>query len=385
MAHERCGCLRQLCRFPTFAGQRRSAERMSARLKILYIAYPLLPVSEDVAGGAEQVLLTVTREISSQGHDVTVAAADRSSVPGRLLATGPASSRVDDFERKLEHENAIVKHLADEAYDLIHDMSGSFWQRASSISAPLLATLHLPPEFYPADAFRNAPKNIVFSGVSTSQARRFSERLGLEGLEVVTNGIPLERFPFSEVKLDYLLWLGRICEEKAPHVACDIAEQLGIPLILAGQIYPFSYHQQYFESELRAWLDTANIRFIDSPSHAQKIELLRDARALLITSSAEETSSLAAMEAMACGTPGIAFRRGALPEVVQDGVTGFIVDDPEGMSEAVENVGSIIPLACREHVVRCFSAPRVASEYLQLYHDMIQDEVVRTECDTVRT
>jgi len=359
---------------------------MSARLKILYIAYPLLPVSEDVAGGAEQVLLTVTREISLRGHDVTVAAADGSSVPGRLLATGQASSRVDDFERrKLEHENAIVKHLADEAYDLIHDMSGSFWQRASSVSAPLLATLHLPPEFYPADAFRKVPDGLMFNAVSFSQARRFSERLGLEGLEVVTNGIPVERFPFSEAKLDYLLWLGRICEEKAPHVACDIAEQLGIPLILAGQIYPFSYHQQYFESELRARLDTANIRFIDSPSHAQKIELLRDARALLITSSAEETSSLAAMEAMACGTPVTAFRRGALPEVVRDGVTGFIVDDPEGMREAVENVGSIMPLVCHEHMARCFSAPRMASEYLQLYHDMIQDEVVRTECDTVRT
>src|SRR5882724_5260141 len=138
MAHERCGCLRQLCRFPTFAGQRRSAERMSARLKILYIAYPLLPVSEDVAGGAEQVLLTVTREISSRGHDVTVAAADGSTVSGRLLATGQACSRVDDFERrKLEHENAILMHLANQEYDLIHDMSGSFWQRASSVSAPL--------------------------------------------------------------------------------------------------------------------------------------------------------------------------------------------------------------------------------------------------------
>ena len=360
---------------------------MSTRLKILYVAYPLLPLSDDIAGGAEHVLLAVAGEVSSQGHDVTVAAADGSTVPGRLLATGQASSRVDDFERrKLEHENAIIQHLADNEYDLIHDMSGSFWQRAEPMQSPLLATLHLPPEFYPADAFWNAPEDLVFNGVSRSQAQRFSERLGLEGLEVVTNGINVERFPFSEVKLDHLLWLGRICEEKAPHVACEIAEQLGMPLILAGQVYPFSYHRQYFARELRPRLDSKNIQFIDSPSHGQKIELLRSARALLITGTVEETSSLVAMEAMACGTPVIVFRRGALPEVVRHGVTGFIADDLESMCESITRLEAIMPLACREHVVRNFSAARMAGEYLQLYREMVGDErAVPMECDKVMT
>src|SRR5438270_7376843 len=100
---------------------------MSRRLKVLYVAYPLLPLSEDVAGGAEQVLLTVAREIASRGHEVTVAAAEGSSVPGKLFATGKASSQVDDFERRnAEHEAATLKHLADHEFDLVHDMSGSF-------------------------------------------------------------------------------------------------------------------------------------------------------------------------------------------------------------------------------------------------------------------
>src|SRR4051812_39132964 len=122
------------------------------RLKILYVSYPLLPLSEDIAGGAEHVLLTVAGEVASRGHEITIAAADGSKVPGRLLATGPASSKNDDFERRnMEHEAATLEHLAKHEYDLVHDMSGSFWQRAGEVSIPMLATLHLPPEVYPAD------------------------------------------------------------------------------------------------------------------------------------------------------------------------------------------------------------------------------------------
>ena len=343
-------------------------------MKILYVAYPLLPLSDDIAGGAEQVLLSVAREVASLGHEVTIAAAEGSIVPGRLLATGRVTSRVDDFERRSsEHESAILEHLAEHEHDVVHDMSGSFWRRSRSVSTPLLATLHLPPEFYPTEAFRRVPNDLMFNGVSCSQARRFSEVIGVEGLEIVANGISVERFSFTQTKQDYLLWLGRICEEKAPHVAIEIAEGLGVPLILAGQIYPFSYHQQYFDRQVRPRLRSGNMRFINAPNHAKKVELLRNARALLISSTAEETSSLVAMEAMACGTPVVALRRGALPEVIRDGTTGFIVDHASGIREAVEHIDSIMPLACREHVARLFSASRMASDYLRIYEQLLAD------------
>ena len=344
-------------------------------MKILYISYPLLPLSDDIAGGAEQVLLTVAREMSMRGHEVTIAAAAGSVVPGKLLATGYPSSRTDDFERrKIEHEAAILEHLANHEYDLVHDMSGSFWQRASAVPGPMLATLHLPPEYYPAEAFWKVPNDLMFNGVSSSQARRFSEVAGIEGLEVVTNGVSAERFPFSELKQDYLLWLGRICEEKAPHVACDVARHMGMPLVVAGQVYPFSYHQLYFERELAPRLSSGDIKFINPPMRAEKLDLLANARALLITSCADETSSLVAMEAMACGTPVVAFRRGALPEVVKDSVTGFIADNIEGMLESLVNIETILPLVCREHVVRRFSAARMADEYARVYAELTAKE-----------
>jgi glycosyltransferase involved in cell wall biosynthesis len=359
---------------------------MTEKLKILYIAYPLLPLTDDIAGGAEQVLLTVAREISARGHEVTIAAANGSIVPGSLLATGEPSTRNDDFERrKAEHEAAIMDHLANHDYDLVHDMSGSFWQQAGSVATPVLATLHLPPEYYPEGSFWNVPNDLLFNGVSDSQARRFSQVAGIEGLEVVTNGVVAERFPFSDSKQDYLLWLGRICEEKAPHIACDMAAELGMPLVLAGQVYPFSYHQQYFDRELAPRLASGNVRFINPPVRAEKLELLAGARALLITSCAEETSSLVAMEAMACGTPVVALRRGALPEVVRDSVTGFIADNFEGIRESLANIETIMPLACREHVLRRFSASRMANDYLRLYSEMVRDEAGQeaAECDRV--
>ena len=115
------------------------------------------------------------------------------------------------------------------------------------------------------------------------------------------------------------------------------------------------------------------MRFITSPSRVQKLELLSQAQALLITSLAEETSSLVGMEAMACGTPVIAFRKGALPEVVRDSVTGFIADNEEGMRESVMHIDSISPLACRAHVERNYSSRRMAGEYLNLYAEVAKE------------
>ena len=146
-----------------------------------------------------------------------------------------------------------------------------------------------------------------------------------------------------------------------------------MPLVIAGEVYPFSYHQEYFEKKLRPRLSSKNISFMTSVSRAKKLELLSHARALLITSLAEETSSLVGMEAMACGTPVIAFRKGALPEVVRDSVTGFIADNHEGMLESLAHIDAILPLACREHVARHYSSRRMAREYLNLYAEVAKE------------
>jgi len=344
-------------------------------VKILYVAYPLLPVSENSAGGAEQMLWTLEREIARNGHQTVVAACDGSTVAGKLIATGSAPESTDTFDqRDVEHCAAVVEHIlqheaAGDPYDLIHDKSGSFWRFANSLATPVLSTLHLPRRMYRADSFDSLSANVYFNCVSESQAASFRDLPSLAG--VIPNGIALDRFVFAAHKRDYLLWIGRICEEKGPHLAIDVATRAGVPLTMAGAVYPFSYHQEYFAREIAPEL--SSITYIEWPSFAQKLELLQNARAVLLTSTVNETSSLVAMEAMACGTPVIAFRRGAFPEVVEDGVTGVVVDDVSAMVEAIGNVGRIRPEACRERVEREFPAARMARDYEKMYEAVIAD------------
>jgi glycosyltransferase involved in cell wall biosynthesis len=345
--------------------------------RILYVAYPLLQVHDQSAGGAEQILWTLERELARGGVHTTLAASAGSRLSGELFSTGEPSMQLDDYERRrIEHEDHVVDYVRrrereGRPFDLIHDHSGSFWKRAAEIDAPVLATLHLPRGFYPAGSFDDLPANVSFNCVSDSQAKSFVDLDALAG--VVPNGIALDCFEAAgDAALNNrrkgLLWLGRICEEKAPHLALEIAAHAGLPITLAGQVYPFSYHQQYFEREVAPrLLAVPDARFISAPAAELKLSLLRETQALLITSLAEETSSLVAMEAAASGTPVVAFRRGALVEVVREGATGFLVEDSDQAVLALRKATGINPETCVQYAQKNFSAAKMAEKYSRLY------------------
>lgn len=397
---------------------------------ILFVAYPMLPVSDGSCGGAEQMLWCLERELALRGVATAVAACEGSSVSGELLTTGAAPTEADRFERRAqEHSEAVVRLCERRRFRLLHDKSGYFWRHAARVGCPVLATLHLPRGFYPPELFDSIAANVFFNCVSESQAAEFRDLPNFLG--VVANGIALERFTFVDArtgsknaswkdrqfpqglkppmipaadgraesrplqkhsyaarqvadgplqersygarqvatKQDYLLWLGRICPEKGTHLALDVARQLGIKLLVAGSVYPFTWHREYFEREVRPRIEAAGpmAEFIESPPFARKVELLGQARALLIPTLAPETSSLVAMEAMACGTPVVAFANGALPEVVVDGRTGFLVNDFDAMVNAVRRVDSIDRRECHARVEARFSASQMTDGYERLY------------------
>jgi glycosyltransferase involved in cell wall biosynthesis len=330
----------------------------------------MLPVSDASCGGAEQILWTLEREMNSRAWRTVVAACEGSRVTGELLSTGLAPHGADKFElREAEHSSRILEMLSrsEREFSLVHDMSGQFWAHAAKTDQPVLVSLHLPRSFYSESLFRALPPNVFFNCVSESQAASFSDLPRMLG--VVHNGIALDRFPLTQSKGDYLLWLGRICPEKGAHLAIEVAKRAGVPLVIAGQVYPFSYHQQYFEREVKPHLDRASsdITYIEAPSFNEKLKLLANARGILVPTLARETSSLVAMEAMACGTPVVAFCKGALPEVVQHGATGFIVSSMDEMVAAVANLNHIAPEACRAHVEEDFCSQRMASDYEAMY------------------
>jgi len=347
--------------------------------RVLLVAYPLLSVSENCAGGAEQVLWALDRELRSRGHHTVVAASNGSQVSGELFATGEPASAPDQFAARDEEQTRRLIHWlnSDECpqFDLVHDQSGSFWRHADRVPFPILTTLHLPRSFYPVESFSSIPANVHFNCVSESQLRTFSALPRLLGY--VPNGIALNRFPVSETPVEareYVLWLGRICEEKGTHVALDVAHEVGQRIIIAGQVYPFIYHQKYFAREIIPRLKRAGTkaRFVNSPSFPEKLDLLQNARALLLTSLVDETSSMVAMEASACGTPAYGFRRGALSEVVADGVNGRLFSTAAELSEGLRQKIEISPERCRNYAEQNFCALRMAERYERMYAEVVR-------------
>jgi glycosyltransferase involved in cell wall biosynthesis len=333
-------------------------------LNVLSVAYPLLPVSVDSPGGAEQILSLLERGIVQRGHRSLVIAAQGSAVCGELIATPVADGEMTEEVRREAQEThrlAIREALEKYEIDLIHFHGLDFHAYLPDSSMPKLVTLHLPPDWYPSGIF-DLPC-VQFNCVSQDQARAVP---GGQQFPVVTNGIDLQRFCPDGAHAGPLLWLGRICPEKGTHLALEVAHQLDLPLTVAGPVYAFRDHEAYFRERVEPLLDGQR-RWVGAVDLEQKVSLLAQARALLIPSLAAETSSLVAMEAISSGTPVVAFRSGALPEVVEHGVTGFIVEGRDQMAEAIGRLEEISSLTCQARAAARFSMERMISDYLDLY------------------
>jgi glycosyltransferase involved in cell wall biosynthesis len=290
-----------------------------------------------------------------------------------LVPTACANHEITDEVRSAahrEHRSAIQTALETTPVDLIHFHGLDFAEYIPSSGPPMLATLHLPVSWYPPHVFRIPELTLNF--VSHAQAASHPSPVRWP---VISNGIDLARYSKRAVKDGFLLVLARVCPEKGIDVALRVAHRLGLELIVAGPVHPFAAHQAYFNERVKPLLDERR-QYIGPVGLDRKTDLLARAKCLLVPSSVAETSSLVAMEAIASGTPVVAFHSGALPQVVEQGRTGFIVASEEEMAEAVERVGEISSDNCRAAAVVRFNAQRMAREYLTLYE--------RLRCSTRR-
>jgi glycosyltransferase involved in cell wall biosynthesis len=337
-------------------------------LTVLQVAYPFAPVGRDSVGGAEQILAACDEAVVSAGYGSVVIACEGSQVKGKLISV-PAMSRADDAASRAEahanHKRAIEAAISRFGIDLVHCHGIDFDHYLPEQGTNVLVTLHLDPAAYDRNALSLKRPGTFFNCVSRSQNARCPTIRNL--LPPIENGVDLARLrPEPEVQRTHALVLARTCPEKGIHLAIEAAKRADADLVIAGEIFPYADHERYFTEQIKPRLDDRRM-FAGPASFETKRKLLQSARCLLIPSLIDETSSLAAMEALACGTPVIAFRRGALPEIIENGVTGALVGNVDDMAAAIGHAASYEPAACVSAARRRFSAARMQRAYISVY------------------
>ncbi|MDB4957605.1 MAG: glycosyl transferase group 1 [Myxococcales bacterium] len=336
-------------------------------LTILSVAFPFAPVGPDPVGGAEQVLFTLDTQIVAAGHSSIVLATRGSRTAGHLMSP-PAHAGIIDgaakAARRAAYQRTLEQLLRDHSIDVIHFHGVDFVDYLPLTDVPMVVSLHLPPSWYPPAAF--APGEVT--RICVSHTQRAACPPGAAISHVITNGVDLGRYRPTTNKADHVIAIGRLCPEKGFDIALRAAKQANVPMVLAGATFPYETHQRHVREEIMPLLDDQR-RWIGAIAGKQKRMLLAEARCLLVTSRIDETSSIVAMEALASGTPVVGFRRGALPEIVEHGVTGLLVDREDELPGAIIAASTLSAIDCRESVRERASATRMSARYLALYHE----------------
>lgn len=350
-------------------------------LTVLSVSFPLAPVSRDTVGGSEQVLCQLDAALEAAGHRSLVIACEGSSVRGALIATPQPMGSLEQARTAAQaaHRRAIEMALQRWPIDVIHMHGIDFHAYLPPPGVPTLVTLHGPFWWYPREALSPVRPETYLHCVSAAQRRTAPPGVNL--LPDIQNGVDVDALGRRHARRNFALSLGRICHEKGFHLALDAARMARVPMLLAGAVYTYPEHQKHFWNDIVPRLDERR-RFIGPLGFVRKRRFLAAARCLLVPSLVEETGSLVAMEALAAGTPVIAFPKGALSEVIEDGVTGFLVEGVEEMAAAIHKVGRIDPEACRAAARTRFSSTTMNEAYLRVYHELAGRQAAAA-CDRV--
>jgi glycosyltransferase involved in cell wall biosynthesis len=335
-------------------------------MRVAILSPVWFPVPPDGYGGIELIVSLLADGLVAAGHEVTLFASGDSTTTADLDAffDEAPSEWIGKTFWELQHAmNCFERH---DDFDLIHDHTGLLGLALGSLlPTPLVHTVHGPLTGEPGALYERIERlSSRPSLVSLSMAQR-RPLPGLPWLANVPNAIDLAGYPFEPHDGDYLLFLGRMSPDKGAHRAVRLAEIAGMPLKLAGKNAEPG-EQEYFDEFVRPHLGDG-IEFLGEVDNGEKVELLRKARATVFPIDWEEPFGLVMIESMACGTPVIASRRGSVPEVIEDGLNGIIVDDWDAIDDALERAEQLDARVMRRSVEERFSPERMVADYVVAY------------------
>lgn len=332
-------------------------------LKIALIAPPWFAVPPTGYGGIEWVVSLLAEGLVRRGHDVALFASGGSVTAARLLSTyeTPPSEKLGDWP--IEAAAILDAYALSDRFDVIHDHTLLGLLAARLAEVPVVHTAHGVITPAVAALYERVSRQVRLVTISASQEAAMPPGCART---VIHNGVDLGQFAFSPGAGDYLLFVGRMSEEKGVITALEIARQAGKRLLVLGKVNEPA-ERVYFESQVRPRLAAAGAAYVEQPLHSVKVAAYQGALATLFPIHWEEPFGLVMVESMACGTPVIAFRRGSVPEVIRHGVTGEICDSVEEAVAAVARVRQLSRQACRDHACENFSAELMVSRYEALY------------------
>jgi len=321
-------------------------------------------------GGTERVVSYLTEELVRQGHDVTLFASGDSETAAELIAVTPRALRLDEHAvDQLAHHILLLERVRAMAnrFDVIHyHIDYLHFPMSRRLSVPHITTLHGRldlPDLQPL--YREFHDEPVIS-ISNSQRVPLPHA---NWVATVLHGLPLDLYRGHESPDDYLAFIGRVSPEKGADRAIEIARRAGVLLRIAAKVDDVD--RRYFEEQIEPLLEGKGVEFVGEIGEREKDDFLGRARALVFPIDWPEPFGLVMIEAMACGTPVIAFPAGSVPEVLEDGVTGFIVDGVDDAVAAIGRTAAFDRRRCRAEFERRFTAERMAHDYVDVYEELI--------------
>jgi glycosyltransferase involved in cell wall biosynthesis len=351
-------------------------KNLPLRIAIVSPLYESVPPK--LYGGTERVVSYLTEELVQQGQEVVLYASGDSQTRAELRAGSPQGLRLDPNCRDpLAHHMVMLDEVARAApdFDIIHfNTDYLHFTLAHRLQTPSLTTLHGRldlPDLVPL--YRHFD-DLPLISISDSQREPLP---WVNWLATIYHGVPENLYALQPGRGDYLAFMGRMSREKGPEHAIGIARRAGIPLRMAAKVDRDD--REYFEQHVRPLLDGPGAEYIGEIREDEKQAFLGGAIALLFPIVWPEPFGLAMIEAMACGTPVIAWRRGSVPEVVAEGVTGYIAEDADGALAAVAKALDHDRRACREEFERRFTAARMARDYVAAYRRLVERQALAGE------